>query len=116
MIIYLSGPIGQGEEVEKNRVIFDNYEKRLEFDDYIVVNPFQNEFLADDRKKLMRADIKDMLDCDAIAMLPGWEESKGARQELYNAIACDMKVFDAETMQAMEIEYNLYFTIKNKLV
>lgn len=40
----------------------------------------------------LRHDIKAMLDCDAIAMLPGWERSHGARLELTVAAACGLTV------------------------
>ncbi len=37
------------------------------------------------RYEYMRADIKAMMDCDAICMLPGWVESWGAKIELWIA-------------------------------
>lgn len=40
----------------------------------------------------MRYDLKAMLDCDAIYMLPGWEQSHGARLELQVASAVGMRV------------------------
>jgi hypothetical protein len=40
----------------------------------------------------MRADIKALCDCDAIALLPGWENSKGAHLELHIAHRLDLYV------------------------
>lgn len=40
----------------------------------------------------MRADIKALCDCDAIALLPGWEYSKGAHLELHIASRLGLKV------------------------
>lgn len=40
----------------------------------------------------MRADLRALLDCDVIAMLPGWENSRGAVVELAVAKACGMEV------------------------
>jgi hypothetical protein len=40
--------------------------------------------------------------CNAIALLPGWEKSKGARIELGVAASMGMDVFDAVTMVPME--------------
>lgn len=40
----------------------------------------------------MRADIKALCDCDAIALLPGWERSKGAHMELNIAHRLEMQV------------------------
>ena len=36
-------------------------------------------------QECMRADIKALCDCDTIALLPGWEGSKGAHLELHVA-------------------------------
>jgi hypothetical protein len=40
----------------------------------------------------MRADIRELVDCDSVAMLPGWEKSKGARLEHYIANALEIKI------------------------
>jgi hypothetical protein len=40
----------------------------------------------------MRADLRALLDCDAIFMLPGWRESRGATVEHAVAVACGIPV------------------------
>ena len=40
----------------------------------------------------MRADIRELVTCDAIAMLPGWEASKGAKLEHHIATELDLTV------------------------
>lgn len=40
----------------------------------------------------MRADIRELVTCDAIAMLPGWEKSKGANLEHHIARQLDLTV------------------------
>ena len=40
----------------------------------------------------MRTDIRNLLDCDYIYMLGGWETSKGAKLELDVASSCGLKV------------------------
>lgn len=42
---------------------------------------------------LMEADISFLKTCGAIVMLPGWEWSEGAREELQAALALGLKVF-----------------------
>lgn len=52
----------------------------------------------------MRADIKALCDCDALALLPGWEASRGAHLELHLAHRLEMKVVfldRPETLQAI---------------
>jgi hypothetical protein len=41
----------------------------------------------------LKADLREMLTCNCIAMLPGWHVSRGAQLELQVAVACGLKVF-----------------------
>ena len=41
---------------------------------------------------MLRKDIKAMMDCDTIAMLPNWANSKGAMLEVKLAQALEIKV------------------------
>lgn len=41
----------------------------------------------------MRSDLRALLDCDAIYMLPGWSRSRGARLEARVARACGLRIF-----------------------
>lgn len=41
----------------------------------------------------MRADIKVLVDCDGIALLPGWQNSRGANIEVNLAHGLGLKVF-----------------------
>lgn len=45
----------------------------------------------------MRADLRALLDCDAIYMLPGWRESRGATTEHTVAVACGIPVLEEGT-------------------
>lgn len=42
----------------------------------------------------LRADLRALLSCDVIAMLPGWEASRGANLELHVARALGMEVWN----------------------
>jgi hypothetical protein len=55
--------------------------RNLEYD---VVNPAElfGDDLTLDRSVYLREGIRALLDCDAIAMLPGWPDSPGAVLEL----------------------------------
>jgi hypothetical protein len=44
----------------------------------------------------LRRDIPELLACDAIALLPGWENSKGARLELHIATELGFEVVTLE--------------------
>lgn len=53
---------------------------------YEVVNPAEiNSETDGEWHQYLRADIKALCDCDALALLPGWEQSKGAHLELHIA-------------------------------
>jgi hypothetical protein len=58
------------------------------------INPAALDHSGHDQKwaSFMRVDIKALMDCDGVAMLPGWERSKGARIEENLAAALGMDV------------------------
>lgn len=49
----------------------------------------------------MRKDIESLLQCDMVAVLPGWETSKGATLEVNIAREIGLPVIDAETLEAI---------------
>lgn len=44
-------------------------------------------------QELVRLDLQALLDCDGVALLPGWMKSRGARLEVANALAIGLDVF-----------------------
>lgn len=88
MKVYIAGPItGQP---NWNRTSFTAAEERLIEAGHDPVNPHK---LHNGRTDLshgeyMRTDLRALLDCDAIHMLPGWGRSKGARVEREVAWIC----------------------------
>jgi hypothetical protein len=48
----------------------------------------------------MRLALRMMLDCDEVLLLPGWEESRGARLERYVAEQLGMKVSELQERAA----------------
>lgn len=47
----------------------------------------------------MRLDLPEVLRCDAVAVLPGWQDSQGARLEVHVATECGLPILDAETLE-----------------
>jgi hypothetical protein len=68
------------------------------------VNPAENFDGRTDlpREKYLRADVKLLIDCDAVAMLSGWEDSRGAKLEYLLAQELSLPILDAETLKPME--------------
>lgn len=42
----------------------------------------------------MKLDLREMMTCDVVAMLPGWERSKGAKTERWLALVLGMPVWE----------------------
>ena len=101
MRVYLAGPMTGLPEF--NFPAFDSAAESLEAMGHVVFNPAQmdrdlgfdpsqpsvsKEFLRD----AMRRDLSAICGADAIAMLPGWEKSGGARIEWMLAVHLGLKV------------------------
>ena len=64
---------------------------------YVVVSPAEiNPDTGGEWADYLRSDLRALLECDVIAMLRGWEGSRGANLELYVARALGLEVWDAE--------------------
>ena len=67
--------------------------RQLGREGFEVVNPAEiNPDAELDWHSCMRADIKALCDCDAIALLPGWMNSKGAHLELQIAHRLGLRI------------------------
>jgi hypothetical protein len=83
--IYISGPISAGSAhiLTANIQAFTNKAIELRAAGHHVTNPAENGLPIDSSwSEHMRVDIRDMMDCDTIHMLPRWQDSKGATLEL----------------------------------
>ena len=69
-----------------------------------VVNPAGNFGGRTDmpRASYLRADVALLVTCDAIALLPGWEESPGATLEVIIAAELGLRFLDARSCEPME--------------
>lgn len=91
MKIYLAGPMTGHPGLNFDH--FHGCARRLREDGWEVINPAEiNPNLDADWTGCMKEDIKQLVDCDGIHMLRGWETSKGASLEHYIAVALGLQV------------------------
>lgn len=89
--MYLSGPMSGLPDF--NYPTFRRIAADLTSRGYVVSNPADNG-LPDGLswEDYIRTDIRMLLDCDAVVVLPGWETSRGASLEVTIARALGMPV------------------------
>lgn len=87
MIVYISGPISNNEDYEAD---FASAEKMLRRHGHIVVNPAENS--EDTYREYIDTGLRQLMDCDAIYMLRGWQWSVGALLEKHYAETVGMPV------------------------
>lgn len=93
--VYLSGPMSG--IAENNFPEFHRWAKDLRDRGFDVVSPAEIEE-AGTWEMCLRADLRELCTCDTIALMPGWENSKGAHLELHIAHRLGMVVMHlAET-------------------
>jgi hypothetical protein len=54
-------------------------------------------------EKALQRDIREILDCDAIALLPGWSSSEGARLEFQVAVGIGLYVYYVDPFEEFRI-------------
>jgi hypothetical protein len=96
--VYISGPMTG--MPGHNFPAFHAAARRLRAIGWRVVNPAENFGGRTDlpRELYMRADVMLLAMCDAIALLPGWQNSRGARVEYLLAHEMGLDVLDAMTL------------------
>lgn len=99
--IYVSGPMTG--HVDFNFPAFHAAAARLREAGWEPINPAENFGGRTDlpRETYLRADVILLAQCEAIAMLPGWEESRGAKLEYLLARELSMPVYDVATLHAL---------------
>lgn len=104
--VYLSGPMTGLPKL--NFPAFATYAEYLRELGFSVVNPAEiNPDTTMTWAACMRADIKALCDCDAIALMPGWEHSRGAHLELHIAHRLEMKVVYVDRPETLSVLYRL---------
>lgn len=104
--IYIGGPM-RG-YAEHNFPAFHRAVERFRACGWETVNPVDiGAALFDNNPAVaggeyIRADVKELAACDAIALLPGWEKSTGARCEAVVAVTIGLPFYDAGTCTRMD--------------
>ncbi|MDR5765020.1 MULTISPECIES: DUF4406 domain-containing protein [unclassified Caballeronia] len=94
MKLYIAGPMTGYPEL--NFPAFHAEAGRLRALGFEIVNPAEiNVDPTAGWLACMRADIKQLVDCDGIALLPGWEQSSGATVEHTLARGLGLRVMQA---------------------
>lgn len=100
--IYISGPMTGYPDC--NFAAFHAAAEQLARAGWKVFNPAENFGGRKDlpREAYLRLDLAMLAQCEAIALLPGWEDSRGAKLEY--AVACELgcEVIDAVTLRPLE--------------
>lgn len=86
MKIYIAGSISDGgtlptEERVKRREGFNQAERDLTEAGHEPINPVRRGVEGSMWLDYMRASLRDIADADGVALLPGWDASRGARIE-----------------------------------
>ena len=89
--IYLCGPMSGMQAY--NAPAFDRYAAALRAIGHSVFSPAENGLPPESVWKAhMRTDIAALMSCGRVALLPGWEKSRGAQLEHHIACALEMEV------------------------
>ncbi|QXE10700.1 DUF4406 domain-containing protein [Pseudomonas sp. AN-B15] len=100
--LYLAGPMTGFEDF--NFPAFNAMAAQLRARGYVVENPAEHGVVEGaDWADYMAYDLTRLGLCGQIAVLPGWENSKGARLEVHIARELGMKVVNAHDLVSMEI-------------
>lgn len=109
MRVYLSGPMSG--IADNNFPEFHRWAEALRSKGFGVVSPAEIQE-AGTWELCLRADLSELCTCDGIALMPGWEGSKGAHLELHVAHRLGMKVlhlplqFDLVSHLHRQIEFS----------
>jgi hypothetical protein len=90
MRVYLSGPMTGYESL--NFPAFESAVKELRGLGFTVLSPHEVNNDQGNWDSCMKNDIREMMTCDAVATLVGWEASRGARLETAIAVMVGMSV------------------------
>ena len=94
--IYLSGPMTSMPDL--NFPLFHSTAASLRAAGHSVINPAELNPDPGTWSECMRREIKALMECDTVATLPGWQDSRGARLEVHIGKELGMKVVNAHDL------------------
>ncbi len=113
--VYLAGPMTGYKD--HNFPAFKNYTKWLRNHGYDVVSPEELENKeTGDRKSweyYLTRDLRELLTCGSIAVLPGWEKSRGATLEVYVGWRLGFSIFDARDFELVDVTKFDFSSVQN---
>lgn len=98
---YISGAVSSDKDFRNK---FTEAERKLKAEGYRVLNPVKGEKEGKIWSYYMKKDLKKLLKCNGIILLPDWQESEGAKLELSVASQLGYRIrsFDGKTVQETE--------------
>nr|DAT58458.1 MAG TPA: protein of unknown function (DUF1937) [Caudoviricetes sp.] len=96
MTIYISGPMEGIEGYEKN---FKVAEEKMKEAGHEVVNPAEIDGEGMTREELLALDLWMLEECNAIYMLKGWQQSRGANREYGFALGQHMAIMYEDALE-----------------
>lgn len=109
MKMYCAGPMSDCKE-DFNRESFRQAADIVEEHGYEPVTPVDIDDEVDhsgwEWSDYLRADIKVITDCDLIALLPGWEESRGAQLEYQTAMGLGLIAKEVDLEHGLLVDHN----------
>lgn len=113
---YLAGPMTGYEE--HNFPAFTSHAAWLRQHGYEVVNPAELEALETGPRKewayYLKRDIRELLTCNCIAVMRGWENSPGATLEVYIGWRLGFSIFAAEDFTTLDVSKFDFSGIQNE--
>jgi Domain of unknown function (DUF4406) len=93
MIIYLSGKMSG--LPHNNHSTFNKWARHLRDRGFQVLNPAENDGGSTDKEHTfyMNLDMSNLLVCDAVVLIPGWETSFGSKLEIAVAQATGRSIY-----------------------
>ncbi len=106
-LIYISGPMSGVKD--HNFPAFNALASKLRSSGWRVVNPAELVGGAT-WVEFMRRDIRYLMDCDMVIVLPGWQKSRGALMEVAIATILKMPIVDSVENRYIRLR-SLYWTL-----